>query len=242
MLSAIRQASEGMQAGLEKLEITAHNLANINTIGYKKDMVVINTFSEQLSSRMDGKNAIKVDVSTSHKQGALKYTRSDYDLAINGEGFFGIRNENGDIVYTRNGSFTKDQEGYLINISGDRVLNTTDDPIQIPDGKAEIDETGNIRVNGTSVAELKIVNFPKPYKLQKIGNSYFMPLEEVEPIEAENYRVSQGYVELSNVSSVEAMVEMINIINAVRDAESDKQVITMQDQTLDKAINQLGGR
>jgi len=67
-----------------------------------------------------------------------------------------------------------------------------------------------------------------------------MPLENVEPIDAEGYKVSQGYVELSNVSSVEAMVEMINIINAVRDAESDKQVIKMQDETLDKVINQVG--
>ncbi len=239
MLKGLFIARAGMIPRQHRLDVVANNLANINTIGYKKDELFFNKLIKAMAPGADG----EVDTTdplkeiTDFSPGMLRKTDNPLDVAIVGEGFFTIRTEDGE-VFTRNGNFTLDAEGRLITQDGHPVLGRNGE-IQVSSGEVTITDNGTVMVNGEAVDQLKIVTFEDPTLLTKIGKTYFADSEDAGmiTIPAEEVRVKPGYLEGSNVNGMDEMVLMIALY---REFELGQRTIVTMDRTLDKLINDAG--
>lgn len=195
----LHEMARPVQGGLrqeKQFEITANNIANANTAGFKKDML---SFSDMLSSHMN----------TDFSEGPVQNTGNKLDVAIMGSGFFKVQTENG-VRYTRSGNFTLDTTNTLVTQSGNPVLGTGG-PIVIDGSDVVIDETGNVRVGDTTAGILAVVDFDSYENLKKDGNTLFSPagdtpLQETEP---ERITVKQGALEMANITTVKEMAQMI---------------------------------
>ncbi|MDH3799157.1 MAG: flagellar hook-basal body protein, partial [Desulfobacterales bacterium] len=168
---------------------------------------------------------------------------NDFDLALVGKGFFCVQTPDG-IHYTRKGDFTLDENGVLVTRngwpvmgeSGEISVDSEEDPNQHK--KFSVDEEGNITVDGNQIDSLRLVDFPQPYKLTKVGEALFKPTDSGRgEVQAGNVRVSQGFIELSNVDAVKMMTEMIEVL---RGYESYQKIIRSVDEVNSKAINEIG--
>jgi flagellar basal-body rod protein FlgG len=231
----------------KRLEILANNLANINTIGYKEDRPVFQTYIEDSLSTSTNVPAIGniiperdyvvfTGVKTVFAQGESRSTNNPLDLAINGDGFFVVETKQGR-AYTRKGNFTLNEQGMLVTQDGLPVLGEGG-KIVLPEGQIVIDSTGNIFVDDKQVDTISLVDFPKPYPLKKIGSSLFVPRSPlIRELEPSGTTIQQGYLELSNVQPIKAMVEMIDIMRAYE--AYHKTIQTFNEDTL-KSINEIG--
>ncbi len=237
MLKSLFVNKTGMLMQQRRLDISANNLANLNTVGFKKDKVFFHQLAEALAEpgEMDENRApgtSRVDFSP----GALQHTGNSLDVAIDGEGFFVIQTPEGN-YYTRAGSFHLDGEGRLVTPDGYPVV-TDGGELQIAGGNASMNERGEVIVNGQSVGRLRVVGFADLTRLERVGDAYYKSNgggeEDIAPEEI-NLRI--GYLELSNVNPI---MEMIHMIEINREFELGQKAIHTQDQTLDKLINQAG--
>lgn len=162
---------------------------------------------------------------TDYTQGGMAETGGTFDFALNGSGFFKIAGEEGDTYYTRDGSFIINEEGFLTTLRGDMV--------QGINGPVNIDG-----VDGNITGALDIVDLENREFLRKIGDNLYQMAEGVEgeeiPFEGE---VLQGYLEGSNVNSIQEMVEMITLL---REYEAGQKAIRVQDEMLEKSSNEIG--
>ena len=172
----------------------------------------------------------------------MKETGNQFDLALSDKGFFAIEytNKAGEtsVKYTRDGNFTLDLQGNLRTQDGDYVLNDRGRHIRLNTAlDTSIDRYGNIYQDGAQVATLGVTDFEDYNYLQRFGENLFEPVDGAKEIQPESTQVYAGYLELSNVSIVSEMVEMIAM---QRQYESNQKVITTYDGSLDIAANQLG--
>lgn len=229
----ILEMTRPVQGGLRqerKLDAVSNNLANVDTTGYKKDVVSFDrTFKAQLNKDFG--------------QGDLVETGNPFDLGLAGEGFFKIETPDG-IQYTRDGNFTLDAEGVLVDMNGYPVMGqggviAIDLNETTADG-ADINETGEIFVNGGVVGVLDIVTFEDKDKLDKVGNSLLAydgdPADEI-AMALPDLKVKQMYVEGSNVQAVEEMVKMIDYHRMFE--TFTKSMLTF-DEVDEKAILEVG--
>lgn len=173
---------------------------------------------------------------TDFTNGGLIDTGGQLDIAIKGNGFFKVQGENGETLYTRNGSFAI-TEGYLTDLDGRRVLGRNG-AISLNGGTIDILDNGQVMVDGSPVDILDIVNINNKEFLRKQGDNLFYMAENT--VAEENIfdgEVLQGYLEGSNMNSISGMVEMINLL---REFEANQKVIRMQDEMLEKAANEIG--
>ena len=242
MIKGIYSSASGMQYLRLKQEVTVNNLANVSTTGFKKDGV----FKQKLGdveklikmNAADFVNLEEVDaVITNYEQGRFNVTENPFDFAIEGDGFFAVETQEG-IRYTRNGNFLLDSENYLTTTHGYRVLDENNETIRFEEGEIFVGDDGSILVDGEIVAALKIADFPSPYNLLKQGDGLFHDISNTSiPAEFGNYKIKQGMLEDSNVNAIE---EMAKLINTIRDFDTNQRSIMAQDQTLDRAINEVG--
>lgn len=224
-----------------KQEITANNLANSNSTGFKKDGVfrkhLIDHDTILRQNATDFRNLEDVDgVEINFKQGELYATGNSLDTAIEGKGFFTIQTPDG-IRYTRNGNFSLDQDGFIVTSNGHYLLGTNG-PIQALGDSIFIGDDGSVSVDNNLVDVLRMADFPEPYILSKIGNTLFEAADGTESATAAgSFKIRQGYLEESNVEMIQ---EMVNMIQLTRDFDSNQRSITMQDTTLDRAVNDIG--
>lgn len=245
MLKGIYTSALGMAVLTKRQEASANNLANVNTSGYKKETVVARSFPEMLIYRLhdpavQGQKPPFVgnlsmglsidDIVTDYTAGFYKETGNPLELAIMGEGYFVVDTPQGE-RYTRNGVFNLSPEGRLVTIDGYPVQGQNGE-ILVEKGDFSVDESGRVFLNGKLVDKLRIVSFPAP--LAKEGSSLF---RGEEPVEVENPKIAQGFVEESNVNAIE---EMVNMINLMRAYEANQKVIQTEDSTLEKAVNEVG--
>lgn len=237
-------AASGMLADQLRQDVIANNLANATTPGYKGDRATVRAFPDLLlsqigagSSRQVGALGLgaRVDaVVTDPSQGAMRNTGNAYDLAIGGDGWFSVRTANG-TRYTRDGAFTLDAQGRLVTANGDPVLGTNGQPVTVParGGDATIDAQGNVLVAGRKAATVQ-VTLLDPATLRKQGDDLYLgrPTRSGTP-----GQVHQGYLEQSNVSSVR---EMVDLITTMRSFESSQKTSQALDETLGKAVNDIG--
>lgn len=245
MIKGLYTAASGMMLSMAKQEVIANNIANVNSGGYKKDNAVAKAFPEMLISRLKDKGSPRVigslgtgacmgGIYTDYSQGNLKKTDNQYDLAIDGEGFFVLQLPGGEEVFTRHGSFKVNEERMLVNNQGYPVLSSDDSPIYIEGEEFTVDERGVVSVNGEEIARLKIVVFPDPNQLEKRGDSLYNGTNY--NIDS-NSRILQGFMEESNVNAVR---EMVDLITVVRSYESLQKVVQAEDETIKTAIDQVG--
>ena len=218
----------------QKNNIISNNLANLNTIGYKRDLL----FSEKLADTMDEGFAVKQE--TDHTQGQLKETKNALDLAILGRGFFTVETQDG-YAYTRDGHFKMDSEGYLRTLSGHPVMGSNGLVFlrldEQPAKEISISEEGEIFVDGESVNQLLISDFESYDNLKKAGDNLFTSTMDAEIVDPEKTRIQQGFLEESNVNPVQ---EMIDLIEVQRQFESVQTMVRNLDRTFDLAVNQVG--
>ena len=248
MSGGIYMSAAGAMAYEKRMQVISNNLANINTSGFKKDKGHFQIIDSPDSIKEDlekksistGKQQpplwLQFETKTDFSAGPLKHTGNPLDLALEGDGFFCIKTEQG-TQYTRNGNFSLDQDGMLVTMDGLPVLGEGG-PINIEGDTFTVGVKGNISVDGNLVDTIKIVGFEKPDALEKTENSLFAIADknEVES-KAENTGVSQGFIELSNVNAIRMMTEMIEVL---RGYESYQKAIKTADEANAKAINDVG--
>ncbi|MEA1945794.1 MAG: flagellar hook-basal body protein [Thermodesulfobacteriota bacterium] len=225
MISGIYNLIDGSLTQQMRFETVANNMANINTNGFKKNIISFNQALEMNSIS-------KADFT----QGPVRYTGNELDVALDSKGFLKIQTGNG-IRYTRDGAFTLDEKGTLVTLSGDSVLGQNG-PITIDGSKVTIGGDGQVQVDDEPMDRLMVVDFENPQLLQKEGASrYFYSGEEKEISTVEDVGVQQGYLESSNVNSTE---EMIKMIETYRVFESVQKAIQSIDKVTGKMINDYG--
>jgi len=193
-----------------------HNLANVNTVGYKR---IVTSFSQTLGAQQNGssQDSGKADLSQSldFSQGlSFIETSRSLDVALNGKGFFVIETENGPL-YTRNGSFKVNQNGQIVDSAG-RIVSGEGGPITIsadvPTSQINVSYNGTVSANGQQLGRFKIVDFGEnEEKILPVGESCFKASEDIEPVTVESVSMRQGYLESSNVKMVDEVVSMIMV-------------------------------
>lgn len=217
MAEAVSQLASSVNALLREYETITHNLSNINTAGYKRQ---INEFSRELMRQLGddqtslNSGEISVNTSIDLSQGSFVGTDRPLDLAISGKGFFVVETPEGPF-YTRNGIFQINHSGQLVNLDG-RVIAGVSGPIIIPNNVSQhelmIGENGSIKAGSTLLGHLKLVDFGEDEgKLIPVGHNNFKAPDGVRGEDAKNAMVRQGYQEKSNVRMVEELVRMMHI-------------------------------
>lgn len=252
MLRGLYTAYTGMRTQQEKMDAVANNLANVDTVGYKKDQMVQESFKEILTYKINdpevphtqgiGKMSLGVKVSqvyTDHMQGSLKQTDDLLNVAIQGDGFIkvGKYQEDGSLMtkYTRDGSFNLDQDGRLVTNDGLFVMGEVGE-INLNSYKIRINSDGTIYDGENRMDQIQMVSFEDNNTLRKEGSSLYTTAEGAVEKAFEG-TLQQGFVEASNVNSIE---EMINMISTMRTYESNQKVIQTYDATMDKVVNSVG--
>jgi len=257
MIRGLYTAVTGLITGEAKQSVITNNLANANTTGFKSENLSIKKFDDVLIQNYDkivnGKNTRNTigslsmgseidDVNTAFTQGLIQATDKSTDFAIEGKGFFTVQRDNGidnKNYYTRSGNFHVDGQGYLVTDSGDKVLcknkaTNKIEPMFVGDGKLQADNYGNISINGKNLYKFNTVDFQDYKGIKKIGDNLF---EGTNPIENPNITVRQNALEKSNVNVTN---EMVNMMTVMRNFESNQKVIQAMDETLGKAVNEVG--
>ena len=236
MYKGIYIAMTGMSMRANELDTISNNLANINTTGYKRQSFASRLYP-LLSGRPVDTKAIYQNARyqtyfgtqyTDLKQGVLRQTGNPLDLAIQNEGFFAVTKGN-KILYTREGSFTRDKEGYLITQAGLKVLDENNSPITVEGEKVEIGRDGSIYVDGILVTRIKLV---KLNNIRHVGQSLY---EGTEGGQADA-QVIQGWIENSNVNPVNELAQMIQ---AIRNFELAQRATMNFDQLAQRAVSEI---
>lgn len=205
------------------------NMENLlEGIVYNPPLYVVGTMS-------GGVNFQKIATDFTH--GNIIDTGGKLDLAIQGDGFFKVAGEEGEALYTRNGSFAI-TDGFLTDLDGRRILGTGGEISIANSGEIDIGLNGQITVGGENVGQLDIVTIDNKEFLRKRGDNLFYVVEGETADENQfNGQVLQGHLESSNMDSIGGMVEMITLL---RDFEANQKVIKMQDEMLEKAATEIG--
>ena len=181
-----------------------------------------------------------------YSEGPIKETGNTLDLALSDRGFFVFLYTNKAGVtstkYTRDGNFTMNQQGFLQTQDGDYVLDEDGQRIQMdPALPISISRNGTIVQDGAAVATIGITDFEDYNYLERFGENFFQPVEGAVELDrgetGVNTQIHQGYLEMSNISVV---TEMVNMITLQRQYESNQKVITTYDDTLEQAVTQNG--
>jgi flagellar basal-body rod protein FlgF len=273
---ALYTGASGMIAQQGRMDVISNNLANVDLTGFKRDTPVFKAFPDMLIRRIndDGLGIVPAgsydsmpivgklgtglelnEVYTQFEQGSVQRTENSFDFALEGKGFFTVLTERGE-RYSRNGSFTINQDGVLMTHEGYPVLGENG-IIRAQKNNFIVKENGEIVVNNELAGDarqpvgmtdntwqdqvildrLKIVNFEHPRFIKKQGDSQYMETEESGPAQpAQNVKVLQGFLEKSNVNIVREMVDMIEV---QRSYEANQKTITSEDQSLGKLINEV---
>lgn len=253
MNRALWVAKTGLEAQQTRLSTIANNMANVSTTGFKRDRAVFedllyqnvrqvgaqNTQDTQLPSGLNlGTGVNIVGTQKIHTQGNLVQTENALDVAIDGRGFMRVLLPDGNIGYTRDGSFQLNNEGQLVTSSGHPVQ----PPITVPEGAQSITigEDGTVTaVTGDNQAQnlgnLQVADFVNPAGLQAIGQNLYLesaasgaPQTGVPGLDGRG-SLLQGMLETSNVKTVE---EMVNMIETQRSFEMNSKAVSTADQML----------
>lgn len=257
MIRGMWSAATGMGAQQLRLDIISNNLANVNTTGFKKSRAdfedLIYQTTRQAGGELPGGGQVPtslqvglgvrpVAINKVFSQGDYVHTENELDIAIEGKGFFKILN-NGVEYYTRAGSFKMDKDGFITTPNGDRVQ----PEFTVPNTTVytSVDSSGKITCYGpdnkpVATGQISLYTFPNQAGLSNVGRNLFQVTEASgEPTEGKPGidgvgTVAQGYLEVSNVNVME---EMVNMIITQRAYELNSKAIQTADQMLERVTN-----
>lgn len=245
MIRGIYTASAALRATTLHQTRLAHNLANLQTTGFKQVLTTHQAYELQRLGEYDVEKAAFVrgvgslehgllvpEEIVDFSQGVLKVTDRPLDLAIEGDAFFRVQTPQGE-RYTRDGSFHRDGLGRLVTRDGYFVLNAQLQPISLPQGPVTVTGEGHILVGDDLVGQLGLAGFPNGEGLaRENGNLY--RAEGAAPGPPGNVTVHQGYLEGSNVDEDAQVLEMMRILRLY---EASRKTLQIQDQALSGALS-----
>jgi flagellar basal-body rod protein FlgG len=259
MIRSMWAAASGMQAQTMNIDVIANNLANVATTGYKRSRA---EFQDLLYETMQppggstsentqaptgiqlGHGVRPVAVAKNFTEGELQMTKNELDLAIEGNGFFQVTMPNGTTAYTRAGAFKLDKDGRIVTPDGfllDPELTVPSDAISMSvgmDGAVSVLQAGNSTPR--QLGTIQLARFTNPAGLQSMGKNLLVPTDAsgtaITGTAGENNfgTIAQGFLETSNVSVVD---EMVNMITAQRAYETNSKVVQASDDMLQTANN-----
>lgn len=256
MLRGIYTSASGMLLEGMRTDVVANNLANAQTHGFKRQSASVRSFPEMLIHRINdpgqpgpvvvdprpaigylGAGAAIDEFALMMTPGAFEFTGRGLDLAVEGPAFFAVETAGGDTAYTRDGRMRVDAEGYIVNPAGLRLLGV-DGPIHVGEGtNPAIDPDGRVWIDGEVVAQIALWEFGEPRALERLGENLLAPTEgSGDAVAATESRIHSEHLERANVNVVQEMVDLIAIQRAY---EANQRLITVQDETLGRLINDV---
>lgn len=253
MLYGLYLSAQGADAQSFRQDVLANNIANASTTGFKRDHAVIQghpTFDlrkglpkDDAAQRNRSTGGVSIArIATDHSTASLEHSGRPLDVALAGPGFLRVQDANQELL-TRNGRMLRSDAGQLVmEDTGLPILSTAGSPIEIPDNvsRIEIDATGVMNgydAKGTSVFQNTLdVAQTDVTQMEKLGQSLFKAHAPVESVFGTSIR--QGYVEASGVNPIK---EMTGVIGASRNFEANINMIRMQDESLGRLLQAVGG-
>lgn len=259
MIRSLFTAATGMVAQQLNLDVVANNIANVNTAGFKKNKADFQDLMYQIieepgtAANQTGTSPAGIQVGLGvrpasvgkiHSQGDFESTNNPLDIAIEGDGFFQVTLPTGETMYTRNGAFKLDATGGLVNSDGypmNPAITIPTDAVSVTitaDGFVNIKQPGQTQTS--QIGQIQVARFPNPAGLKAKGRNL---LEQTDSSGAPTLAtpgqngvgtMAQGFLESSNVSVVEEIVQMVS---GQRAYEANSKVIQTADQLLSTAIN-----
>ncbi|MDX8363725.1 flagellar hook-basal body protein [Cytobacillus sp. IB215665] len=270
MLRGFYTAASGMISQQRKTDMLTNNMANANTPGYKAEQGSLRAFPEMLlqqlgTSSIPGQELKELpyaktigtintgvylqETIPNFTQGYLRETGLHTDLALldvavpNNEGlFFTVQSANGDTLYTRNGNFTIDGQGYLTTSSGHYVLDENNAPIQVGSGQFTVNSDGTVLENNEIVGRINIAYATDTNTLIK-DETGMLRTENNQALPSANtnqgiiFKIEQGFIEGSNVDTTQTMTDLMTSYRAF---EANQKILQAYDKSMDKAVNEIG--
>ena len=260
MVRSLFTAATGMIAQQTQVDVTSHNIANVNTMGYKKNRAefadlmyqVMSYAGTPTSTTTTHPTGIEVGlgvrpqaITKIHSQGYFKETGNNLDMVIAGNGFFQVQMPDGTTAYTRNGAWKLDSDGNIVSDDGPQLVPNITIPADATQISIGIDGTVSVLQPGAAemqqVGQIEIVNFINPAGLHSSGDNLFLetgasgaPIIGIAGQDGLG-QIKQGFVEMSNVQLVEEMTELIT---GQRAYEANSKAITTSDSML-QTTNEL---
>jgi len=259
MMQSLYTASTGMLSMQTQIDTTANNIANVNTIGFKKSRA---EFADLMYHVMEYAGTSTSDVTKSptgievglgarptainkiFAEGALKQTDNQLDIAITGKGFFKLELPDGTEVYSRNGAFKVDENGTIVNGDGYKLIPEIVVPEDATNLSIGVDGTVTVvqagQTQATQIGQINTTNFINPAGLHSMGDNLYVetdasgqPVEGTPGVNGLGV-LRQGFVELSNV---ELVVELTDLITGQRAYDANSKIITTSDEMLQTTNN-----
>lgn len=233
MLEGLYSAGAGMEAAQSQLDAVSNNIANENTPGYQAQIVgfhdlLYTTDNALPSNAIVGAGAATDTLGFSQAQGSLQQTGNPLDIALQGPGYFQVRQANGSVALTRNGTFQLNARGQLTTSLGMELV----PPITLPKGTQPADvhvaSDGVVSVGANKVGQIKVVQVTAPDKLLPQGNSVYAVTAASGPVQtARGVTMQQGYLEQSNV---DLNTEIANMVTAQQAYDMGSRAVQMEAQ------------
>ncbi|HHT9144079.1 MAG: flagellar basal-body rod protein FlgF [Candidatus Brocadiaceae bacterium] len=240
MIAGLYTGASSMVSQSDYQAVIARNLANINTVGYKKNVAVFQSFlsgtnDQGQNNTAKGTGSSLGAIATDFSQGMLEYTGNDMDISIKGEGFFTVKANDGSVLYTRKGEFMLSRDMKIVTPEGWSLLSTGGE-IQLPQKAKNVTIKGNgsIAADGKEIGNIRIVKVSKLNTLESVGGcAYRLSDNAPQPEDSTDFEVANRYLEKSNVNAVD---EMVNMIANMRGFQVGHKVTDSINETLKKLI------
>jgi flagellar basal-body rod protein FlgG len=257
MLRALYSAAAGMESQQMNLDVISNNLANVNTTGFKESKLEFQDLLYQTTraagsqqgggnvlpgSLQVGQGSIPIATERIFTQGDLSQTGGNLDIAIQGQGFFQVQLPDGSQAYTRDGGFKTNAQGQIVTSDGYPVQGGFE-PVPAGTTNITISASGAVTYttpSGVTSSQIQLANFNNPGGLQAVGHNLYTETVASgtallgEPTQNGLGELQQGYLELSNVSVVQ---EMVNLILAQRAYEVNSKAVQAADQMMQDSNN-----
>ena len=248
MFKGFYNLTSGMLTQGRNLDVISNNMTNVATAGFKADRYTFSTFQEVMWKRVGNMDRKYTDLGeqswitapsrlyTDYEQGGIEETGQPLDFAIEGDGFFALLTPNGERVYTRNGNFSLDDDGYLWLSGYGRVLNANGDPMHLITDRITADDIGNLYAeNGGYLGRVGVFRFEDNGELEKNNYGFFVSQADGEV--TTDIRIHHKWVERSNLDLVQQMTGMIT---AQRAYQSAAEVTKIYDDVMRKSTEDVG--
>ncbi len=236
-MNPIEIAALSLQLDAERMKVLSHNVANMTSTGYKRQVAVQTPFASVMeAARLE---AAGLSVHTDGREGKLRATGNALDLAMGANEYLALKGTGTVPVLTRAASLRVDADGRLLTAAGQAVLGSGGGEVTVPKGSADlrIDNAGVLWAGEVNLASLQLVRVDQTAQLNPLGDGLFEWQSDAKPPVAQTVSVRSGHLETSNVVPAQ---EMVNLMGTTRHAESMARLLQSADEMMDKAIRKFG--
>ena len=250
MFKGFYNLTSGMLTQGKNLDVIANNMSNAATAGFKTDRFTFSTFEEVMWHRVGNLDKKYTELGeqswitapsklyTDYEQGSIEETGQPLDFAIEGDGFFALENRDGERIYTRNGNFSLDNEGYLWLSGYGRVLDQNGETIRLVTDRIKADSNGSMFTEtGGYLGRVGVFQFADNGELVKNNYGFFVSENEAMEAPVTAFKIHNGYVERSNIDLVQQMTGMIT---AERAYQSAAEVTKIYDGVMRQSTEDVG--